>query len=125
MADAITPRTKIIVFNSPANPTGAMADEETVRGMAELAAERDVVLLSDEIYRTFCYERPPVSPAKYNPRTLVVDGFSKTYGMPGWRIGFAHGPAEIIREMIKFQQYTFVCARTRSSGRARRRWAWT
>ena len=110
VADAITPRTKIIVFNSPANPTGATADEETVRGLAELAAERNVVLLSDEIYRTFAYERPPVSPAKYNPRTLVVDGFSKTYGMPGWRIGFAHGPAEIIREMLKFQQYTFVCA---------------
>lgn len=110
VADAITPRTKAIFFNSPANPTGVMADEATVRGLAELAAERNVALISDEIYRTFAYERAPVSPAKYNPRTLVVDGFSKTYGMTGWRLGFAHGPAEIIREMIKFQQYTFVCA---------------
>jgi aspartate/methionine/tyrosine aminotransferase len=110
VAGAITPRTKIIVFNSPANPTGAVATEDEVRELAELAAERDVVLLSDEIYREFCYDCTFVSPARFNPRTLVVDGFSKTYGMPGWRLGFAHGPAAIIREMIKLQQYSFVCA---------------
>ena len=110
VAEAITPRTKVIIFNSPANPTGAVASEEEVRGLAELAAERNVVLMSDEIYRAFCYDRPFVSPAKYNPQTLVVDGFSKTYGMPGWRLGFAHGPSAIIREMIKLQQYSFVCA---------------
>jgi aspartate aminotransferase/aminotransferase len=110
VADAITPRTKAIIFNSPANPTGAVAGEEVVRGLAELAARRNVVLISDEIYRSFCYDRPFVSPANYNPQTLVVDGFSKTYGMPGWRLGFAHGPSAIIREMIKLQQYSFVCA---------------
>jgi aspartate aminotransferase/aminotransferase len=110
VAAAMTPRTKLIIVNSPANPTGAVAGEAEVRGLAELAAARDVVLLSDEIYRAFCYDRPFVSPAKYNPQTLVVDGFSKTYGMPGWRLGFAHGPAAIIDEMIKLQQYSFVCA---------------
>jgi aspartate aminotransferase/aminotransferase len=110
VADAITPRTKAIIFNSPANPTGVVAREEEVRGLAELAARRNVVLISDEIYRAFCYDGPFVSPAKYNPQTLVVDGFSKTYGMPGWRLGFAHGPAAIIHEMIKLQQYSFVCA---------------
>ena len=89
---AITPRTKVILFNSPANPTGAVAGAEDVRGLAELAARHDVVLLSDEIYRDFCYDEPFVSPAQFNPQTLVVDGFSKTYGMPGWRLGFAHGP---------------------------------
>ena len=68
------------------------------------------MLLSDEIYREFCYDRPFVSPARFNPQTLVIDGFSKTYGMPGWRLGFAHGPSAIIREMIKLQQYSFVCA---------------
>ncbi len=107
---AITPRTKAILFNSPANPTGAVADEPTVRGVAELAARKNVLLISDEIYRAFCYDRPFVSPASYNPQTLVVDGFSKTYGMPGWRLGFAHGPSAIIREMTKLQQYSFVCA---------------
>ncbi|MEE8450379.1 MAG: pyridoxal phosphate-dependent aminotransferase [Thermoguttaceae bacterium] len=110
VSDAITPRTKAILFNSPANPTGAVASREEVRGLAELAAERDVLLLSDEIYREFCYEEPLVSPAQFNPKTLVVDGFSKSHGMPGWRLGFAHGPSDVIHEMIKLQQYSFVCA---------------
>jgi aspartate aminotransferase/aminotransferase len=110
VAAAITPRTKLILFNSPANPTGVTADEATVRGLAELAASRNVVLLSDEVYSQFCYDGPFVSPAKYNPQTLVVDGFSKSYAMTGWRLGFAHGPSAIIREMIKLQQYSFVCA---------------
>lgn len=107
---AITPRTKMIVFGSPANPTGAVAGEDEVRALAELAAEREIVLVSDEIYHAFCYDAPPVSPARFNPATLVVDGFSKTYGMTGWRLGFAHGPAAVIEEMVKLQQYTFVCA---------------
>lgn len=107
---AITPRTKVIIFNSPANPTGNVAGDDEVRGLAELAARKNVVLLSDEIYRSFCFDRPFVSPAKYNPQTLVIDGFSKSHGMPGWRLGFAHGPSAIIREMIKLQQYSFVCA---------------
>ncbi len=110
VAAAITPRTKAIAFNSPTNPTGAVARREEVRGLAELAAERNVVLISDEIYREFCYDGPFVSPAAFNPQTIVVDGFSKTYGMPGWRLGFAHGPSAIIREMLKLQQYSFVCA---------------
>jgi aspartate/methionine/tyrosine aminotransferase len=110
VAAAITPRTKAIIFNSPANPTGVVVSDEEIRDLAELAARRNVVLISDEIYAAFCYDCPFVSPAQYNPQTLVVDGFSKTYGMPGWRLGFAHGPAAIIREMIKIQQYSFVCA---------------
>jgi aspartate/methionine/tyrosine aminotransferase len=110
VAAAITPRTKAIIFNSPANPTGVVCGEDEVRALAELAAARNVVLLSDEIYRAFCYDRPFVSPVKYNPQTLVIDGFSKSHGMPGWRLGFAHGPGRIIQEMIKLQQYSFVCA---------------
>jgi aspartate aminotransferase/aminotransferase len=110
VAAAITPRTKAIVLNSPANPTGAVAGEEEVRALAELAARHNVVLVSDEIYREFCYDRSFVSPATYHPQTLVIDGFSKTYGMPGWRLGFSHGPRAIIQEMVKLQQYSFVCA---------------
>jgi aspartate/methionine/tyrosine aminotransferase len=110
VAAAITPRTKMILLNSPANPTGVVASEAEIRGLAKLAAERNVILLSDEIYRAFCYDQPFVSPAKYNDRTLVIDGFSKSHGMTGWRLGFVHGPAEIIDTMIKLQQYTFVCA---------------
>lgn len=110
VAAAITPRTKAIAFNSPTNPTGAVATRDEVRALAELAAERNVALISDEIYREFCYDGPFVSPAEFNPQTIVVDGFSKTYGMPGWRLGFAHGPSAVIREMLKLQQYSFVCA---------------
>jgi aspartate/methionine/tyrosine aminotransferase len=110
VAAAITSRTKAILFNSPANPTGVMAGENEIRALAQLAAERNIALVSDEIYSLFCYDRPFVSPARFNPQTLVIDGFSKTYGMTGWRLGYAHGPAEVISQMIKLQQYTFVCA---------------
>jgi aspartate/methionine/tyrosine aminotransferase len=110
VADAITPRTKLILFNSPANPTGAVTSGGEMQALAQLAAEREIVLLSDEIYQRFCYDQPFTSPAEYNDRTLVLDGFSKTYAMTGWRLGFAHGPSEIIDAMTKCQQYTFVCA---------------
>ncbi|HEX7446229.1 MAG TPA: aminotransferase class I/II-fold pyridoxal phosphate-dependent enzyme, partial [Pirellulales bacterium] len=107
---ALTPRTRLILFNSPANPTGVVASETEIAALAQLAAERDIALISDEIYREFCYDEPFVSPAQFNPRTLVIDGFSKTYGITGWRLGFAHGPRPVIEAMIKLQQYTFVCA---------------
>jgi len=108
LADAITPKTKAIVFNSPSNPTGYVATREEVKAIAELAAKHDILLISDEIYSAFCYKEF-VSPAEYNPHTLVLDGFSKTYGMPGWRVGYAHGPKDLIEQMLKFQQFTFVC----------------
>jgi len=110
VAAAITPRTKLILLNSPANPTGVVASEASVRAVAELAAEHNIALLSDEIYRTFCYDTPPSSPAQWNDQTLVVDGFSKTYAVTGWRIGWVHGPAAIIDKLTMLQQYTFVCA---------------
>jgi aspartate/methionine/tyrosine aminotransferase len=108
--DSITPRTKMILLNSPANPTGVTATLDEVRGLAELAAEKGVALISDEIYRSFCYDEPFVSAAKFNDQTLVIDGFSKSHAMTGWRLGFAHGPPEVIDTMIKLQQYSFVCA---------------
>ncbi|WP_425397746.1 pyridoxal phosphate-dependent aminotransferase [Aeoliella sp.] len=107
---AITPKTKAILFNSPANPTGALATADEARGLAELAAKHNVAIISDEIYRQFCYDGDLVSPAEYNDQTIVVDGFSKTYGVTGWRLGFMHGPSEIIEKMTMLQQYTFVCA---------------
>ena len=121
LTSAITPRTKAIIFASPANPTGVTASEEEVRAIAKLAEERGIALISDEIYERFCYDAPFVSPARFNEQTIVVDGFSKTYAMTGWRLGFAHGPAEIMQEMGKLQQYTFVCARSRCNGPASRR----
>lgn len=107
---AFTDRTKVILCNSPCNPTGYVAGENELRGLAELAAEHDVALISDEIYRTYCYDRPFVSPARFNERTIVIDGFSKSYSMTGLRLGYVHGPEAILQEMIKLQQFTFVCA---------------
>jgi aspartate/methionine/tyrosine aminotransferase len=106
----LTPRTKLIILNSPANPTGVSASEREVRELAELAKRREIALVSDEIYRCFCYDEPCVSPAKYNEQTIVIDGFSKSHAMTGWRLGFVHGPGAIMETMIKLQQYTFVCA---------------
>ncbi len=107
---AITSKTKLILLNSPANPTGVTPSGEEIRGLAELADKHSIALLSDEIYREFCYDSSLISPAKWNANTLVVDGFSKSYGMTGWRIGWIHGPAELIQKMASLQQYTFVCA---------------
>ena len=110
VAAAITPKTKMILFNSPANPTGTVATEQNVRDLVALATEKNLVLVSDEIYKFFCYDGEFVSPAKYSDDVIVLDGYSKCYGMPGWRVGFVHGPSQIIQQMLKFQQYTFVCA---------------
>ena len=107
---ALTPRTKAILVNSPANPTGRVYSREVLRDLANLARERGVLLLSDEVYRVFCYDQPFVSPAEFNEDVIVFDGFSKAYGMTGWRLGFAHGPRRLIEEMIKLQQFSFVCA---------------
>jgi aspartate/methionine/tyrosine aminotransferase len=110
VAAAITPRTKLILFNSPANPTGAVAGESDVRALAELAAKHNIALVSDEIYREFCYDAPLASPTRWNDQTIVIDGFSKTYAVTGWRLGFVHGPSEIVDKLTMLQQYTFVCA---------------
>lgn len=107
---AINPRTRLILFNSPGNPTGAVASQAETRTLADLAAERGIALISDEIYREFCYDQAFCSPARFNRDTLVIDGFSKTYGVTGWRLGYAHGPKQVIDAMVKLQQYTFVCA---------------
>ncbi len=114
----ITPRSKVLLFNSPSNPTGVVAGEQICREVAELARRHNLLLLSDEIYDEFCYEkvtrdggRPRCpSPASYCSDMLLLRGFSKTYGMTGWRLGYAVGPQPIIEQMTKLQQYSFVCA---------------
>jgi aspartate aminotransferase/aminotransferase len=107
---AITARTKAILFNSPANPTGKVHSRKVLKGLADVAARHNVLLFSDEIYSAFCYDSPYASPAEFNENVVVFDGFSKTYGMTGWRLGYVHGPKRIIEEMTKLQQFTFVCA---------------
>jgi aspartate aminotransferase/aminotransferase len=110
IAGAITPQTKCIIVNSPNNPTGVMYEAAQLERLAALCREREVLLISDEVYRAFCFDEAFASPASWNEDVLVVDGFSKSYGMTGWRLGFAHGPARLIEEMTKLQQFSFVCA---------------
>lgn len=110
----ITERTKLLIVSSPSNPTGAVLSESEFADLAKLCAERNILLVSDEIYDVFCYEpgsdgRCP-SPATSSDSVLVLRGYSKTYGMTGWRLGYAIGPSPIVEQMAKLQQYTFVCA---------------
>ncbi|MCK4849897.1 MAG: aminotransferase class I/II-fold pyridoxal phosphate-dependent enzyme [Phycisphaerae bacterium] len=110
ISKAISERTRAIVVNSPSNPTGAVYGRADLEGLAELARQKELIVISDEIYNEFCYDEPYVSMAGMYERTLLLRGFSKTYGMTGWRLGYASGPAELIEKMAMVQQYTFVCA---------------
>jgi aspartate/methionine/tyrosine aminotransferase len=110
--EAITPRTKLVLFNSPSNPTGVTSTLEEIEALAKLCQEKNIPLLSDEIYSRFHFDGPMRSPAEFNPDTIVIDGFSKSHAMTGWRLGWVHGPSEVIQTMLKIQQYSFVCAPT-------------
>jgi len=107
---ACTPRTKMILLCTPSNPTGAIISPEAMQRLALFARERGIVLVSDEIYKAFHYDGPARSPAEFSNEVLVIEGFGKTYGMTGWRLGYAHGPKPLIDEMMKLQQSTFICA---------------
>jgi aspartate aminotransferase/aminotransferase len=110
VAAAITPHTRAILLNTPANPTGHVAEADVVRDLARLAECRGVTLVSDELYRSYCYDAPFHSPALHSERVVVIDGFSKSHAMTGWRVGWVHGPADIVNACTMLQQYTFVCA---------------
>jgi len=104
---AVTPKTKLILLNTPNNPTGAVYDEEELEGVARIARERDIFIIADEIYEHLVYGRARhVSVAGFDgmkERTLVVNGVSKTYSMTGWRLGYAAGPKELIKAMVRLQ----------------------
>jgi aspartate/methionine/tyrosine aminotransferase len=106
---AITPRTKAVLLSTPANPTGAMIEPSAQKAIADLCRDRGLVLLSDEIYRAFHYDSPASSPATHDGDVLVLEGFGKTYGITGWRLGWVHGPKRLVQEMAKLQQFTYVC----------------
>ena len=109
---AITPRTKLLILNSPNNPTGAVMSEAEVRAATDLARKHNLLIISDEIYEPFLYDSngPLFSPGKLYENTVVLRGFSKSHAMTGWRVGYACGPEAIISQMTKLQQYTFVCS---------------
>lgn len=112
---AVSPRTKLIILNSPGNPTGCVYSAEHLKAVAEIAKTNDLLVMSDEIYDEFCYDQPCASIADYYDRTLLLKGFSKSSSMTGWRMGYAAGGdavAGVLEQMTKIQQYTFVCAPT-------------
>ncbi|MBW8003200.1 MAG: aminotransferase class I/II-fold pyridoxal phosphate-dependent enzyme [Planctomycetes bacterium] len=113
--EAVSEKTKLIILNSPGNPTGAVYTAEQVKAVAEIAREKGIIVLSDEIYEKFSYAGRPPSIGEYYERSLVLRGFGKAYGMPGWRLGYVVCDEclhEVIEAMTKIQQYTFVCAPT-------------
>jgi len=115
IAAAITDRTKLIIVNSPCNPTGAVYSADELKGLATVAARKNVLVMSDEIYDQFCYDGPYHSMASYYENTVLMRGFSKSYGMPGWRLAYVAVQKHLkplVDEMTKIQQYTFVCAPT-------------
>src|SRR5437899_12220415 len=113
VADAITPRTRFIVLNSPSNPAGSVYTRAQIRGLADLAADHDLTIVSDEIYEKILYEGEHVSPASLEgmfDRTVTVNGFSKTYSMTGWRLGWLVASTPMVRQIVKVQEHTITCA---------------
>ncbi|MBC7114189.1 MAG: aminotransferase [Archaeoglobi archaeon] len=111
--ERITERTKMLILNYPNNPTGATMRKKDLEEIADVAVEHDLVVLSDEIYNKLTYAGKHTvfsSLEGMKERTVVVDGFSKSHAMTGWRIGFALGPSKIIAAMMKIHQYTMLCA---------------
>lgn len=107
----ITPRTKMLIINSPNNPTGAVYSPREIRMVGRLADRHNLIVISDEIYDQYIYDdNEHFSVGSIYNLTVTLKGFAKTYGMTGWRLGYACGPAEIIRNMITLQQYSFTCA---------------
>jgi len=120
----ITQRTKAVILNSPSNPSGVVSSVDECRDLLELCRSRGVLLISDEIYDQFTYDdgrtdrSDPARPRCPSPArlpgaagdVLLIRGFAKTYGVTGWRMGYAAGPPAVINQMTKLQQYTFVCS---------------
>jgi aspartate aminotransferase len=108
--ERITPKTRVLILNSPSNPTGAVVDRKTLEGIAELACRHDLWVVSDEIYSKLVYGAPhvcfPALSKEVCERTILVNGSSKSYAMTGWRIGYAAGPAKVMKAIADFQSHS-------------------
>ncbi|MCA8914071.1 MAG: pyridoxal phosphate-dependent aminotransferase [Planctomycetes bacterium] len=108
--EQITDKTRLIVVNSPSNPTGHAMNEAEARELAQLADDSGIPLVSDEIYEDFIYTERHVSPREFTKNCIVMSGASKSLGMPGWRIGWLMAPRDLVERMYSLQQFSFVCA---------------
>lgn len=115
---AITNRTKVLILPYPCNPTGAIMEREDIEKLYEVLKDTNIIVLSDEIYAELTFSgKPHVSPASVEgmrERTVTINGFSKAFSMTGWRLGFACGPKEILKQIIKIHQFAIMCAPTTS-----------
>lgn len=117
LQQAITPKTKLLILPFPNNPTGAIMAKEDLEAIAEVIRDKDILVISDEIYAELTYGQEHVSIANIEgmyERTIILSGFSKAYAMTGWRLGYALGPKEVISMMTKVHQYAIMCAPTTS-----------
>ena len=117
LLNAITQKTKVLILPFPNNPTGAIMERKDLEQIAKVCVEKDIYVMSDEIYSALTYKGKHVSIASIEgmkERTILINGFSKAYAMTGWRLGYACGPAEIIKQMTKIHQFAIMCAPTTS-----------
>lgn len=117
LLDAITPNTKLLVLPFPNNPTGAVMSKEELQEIANVCIEKDIFVVSDEIYSELTYGKKHCSIASLpgmRERTIVINGFSKSHAMTGWRMGYACGPQLIMEQMLKIHQFAIMCAPTNS-----------
>ena len=117
LLSAITEKTKILILPYPNNPTGSIMDYNDLKDIVDVIIDKDLYVISDEIYSELTYGKDHVSIASFpglKERTIVINGFSKSYAMTGWRLGFATGPANIIEQMLKIHQFAIMCAPTTS-----------
>ncbi|MCM1182414.1 MAG: aminotransferase class I/II-fold pyridoxal phosphate-dependent enzyme [Roseburia sp.] len=117
LEDAITDKTKILILPFPNNPTGAIMERKDLEAIAEVILKHDLFVISDEIYAELCYAEKHVSIVNIDgmwERTILINGFSKSHAMTGWRLGYACGPKEIIEQMYKIHQFCIMCAPTTS-----------
>lgn len=112
---AVTDKTRALIISFPNNPTGAILEKEDLEAIAEVVIRRDLLVISDEIYADLTYKGKHVSIASLpgmRDRTIVINGFSKAFAMTGWRLGYAMGPADILKQMTKIHQFAIMCAPT-------------
>ena len=117
LLDAITDKTKVLILPFPNNPTGAIMERKDLEDIAKICIEKDIFVMSDEIYSELTYGKDHVSIASLpgmKERTILINGFSKSYAMTGWRLGYACGPKTIIEQMTKIHQFAIMCAPTTS-----------
>ncbi len=108
--ECITPKTRVLIINSPSNPTGAVQTGRDIKALAEIAEDNCITIISDEVYEHFIYEGKHVSPAQFSDNVVTINAVSKTYAMTGWRIGYAAAGKEYIEQMLKVHQYIQACA---------------